>query len=218
MVCDFTGADEGLVQKLLNISWNEMGTSHSPNREQGYRYYHGKRASKLACEIARNEHLCEKINCISLIAASLFHDIGKCMPENDYDDHAKRGSIAVGKLLSGLFCRDSHKVVTEAIYWHNKRDESPDTLCVEGLILQDADILDHFGAQAVWLTIFNTAVDNNSVDEALKLWDSDQMNSWTDYAAGHLNFPTSQAAMQKRLDRTEQFFRHLRRENAGHLF
>lgn len=193
-----------------------MADVPSAGREDGYRYYHGRRVAQLACGIARQENLCVKVDCLVVAAASLFHDLGKCT-ENHESDHGKAGSQAVEQVISEVVDQRQLRRVKQAIYWHNKRHNSPSGLCCEGKLLQDADLLDHFGAQEVWLTLYSAADKGMSVHGAVKMWQSERMRSWTEYARQNLNFATGRRALQKRLQFGRRFFRQLRREEKGQL-
>ncbi len=206
-----------VVQQIIKRAEESMTDVPAAGREDGYRLYHGRRVARLACRLSRRENLCPRVDCMVLAAACLFHDLGKCQG-HDAADHGKTGSMAVEHELRGLVNPRQLRGVRQAIYWHNKREKSPPDLCTEGKLLQDADLLDHFGAQEVWVTIYSAAAERQPVSSALSMWKSEKIRSWTDYALVNLNFPTSRRAMQKRLQFTRRFFWQLQREEKGYLY
>ena len=196
------------MKPLIELAAHLMQMS-APGEEPGYRFLHGMRTARLAHRVARREGLCDEIHPDALFLACLFHDLGKCTPDPEAD-HAEAGADRVRSLLRGRLDPDDIDIVHRAIRWHNKRDRNPTDLPVEGFLLQDADLLDHFGATEVWLISYRVATRNAGTKDFLQ--DYREASSWRRYALRSLHYSSSRKEIRARMRVGAHFHRQLARE------
>ena len=123
--------------------------------EPGYRWYHGVRTAKLAGLLAEQMQLDVDKDILEL--GGLLHDVGKAGYRGP-DPHGIRGARLIRAEIAHLFPPDKLERVASIVanhyqrpnskYWRGK--EAPE-FPAEVLLVQDADILDHLGANAIWL-------------------------------------------------------------------
>jgi len=198
-------------QTLLDIARQAMGTRKGLlTREAGYLLHHGQRTAEIAL------HLCEQLDSHGEIdgeilhAAALFHDIGKGI-----DPHAETGAELARMLLSDVYSPQECERIAILIEQHNKRGQSNVSLAVD--ILQDADILDHFGAQAVWLCFLYNGYTKKGPHGALAYFESDENARYQQRSRAALNFDYSRVVLDQRLAIEQSFFTRFREEIDGAL-
>lgn len=196
------------MKSLIELAGDLMQMG-APGEEPGYRFLHGMRTAHLADELARREGLRDHIRTDALFLAGLFHDVGKCTASSE-SDHAEAGADRVRFLLRGKLEPEGIDVVQRAIRWHNKREHYPDDLPVEGLLLQDADLLDHFGATEIWLISYRVAARGGGAKDFLA--DYREAASWRRYALRSLHYPESRKEIRARMRVGAHFHRQLARE------
>lgn len=194
-----------------------MGCHSEPNREPGYRYHHGRRVETIALEIAQFENLLKCVNVKALRAASLLHDLGKCLPNANGQDHALKGANETRRRLQNQIDQETLNIITEAIAQHNKRRSDLYPSRHEETLIQDADLIDHFGLMEVWLHFYQIAKQNGTIKDAVALPYQEHLQSWHGYAQGSLNYPTSQSMLHARMARSRDFFTLFAQEQRGRI-
>lgn len=116
-------------------------------REIGDVYFHGKRVAKSAL-LLRERIFPENRQWDDILyCAGMFHDIGKGI-----EPHNHSGAVLVRDLLKDeltAFEMDSVCAIIEA---HNDRRPGTDVHTEWEKLIQDADLLDHYGTQGIWLS------------------------------------------------------------------
>ena len=133
------------IEKILKIAEEEMKNRPSQSfRESGNKFYHGQRVGNLV------RYLCEKLNYEGdtelLVVASWFHDL--CNGSVDHEVHEKLGAEQTRQALRGLCSEDELDRICNIISLHDHR--RTEGLDMGILILQDADLLDHYGTFRIW--------------------------------------------------------------------
>ena len=182
--------------------------------EPGYRLHHGARAQKLALEIAEAEGL--TVDRDALAMGALLHDIGKggC-PENE--SHAYRGAAIIQEAFRDLMDDTEREAVSEIVAHHYERplskwyaDKEKPVWNNEILLVQDADVLDHFGIAGIWLALHWAAHKQFTPDQTIQEWEtSAYMCAWREEARRSLNFKTSRRLLELRIAEMDDFFRRL---------
>ncbi len=170
------------------------------NRERGYTYYHGKRVAELALKIysaAKTE--VQQLELDRLYIAALMHDIGKGKRH-----HAMVGSKMAGKILGRALKKKDIEEIQRLIREHNLR-EKPNICDLDSKALQDADVLDHFGAQGIWLSVFYTARGNGDQGSFLKYYYSKVHKEYVRTKYYGLNFDLSRIMFEERYAFQKQF-------------
>ncbi|MFW5896937.1 MAG: HD domain-containing protein [Bacillota bacterium] len=181
--------------------------------EPGHRLRHGLRTADIATWLAHTEALAGRIDPLSLRAACLFHDLGK-IRDDAGGDHAAVGAERALSLLAGKTTPEQLDTIYQSIYWHNKRDESPSELPEEARLLQDADLIDHFGATEIWLIGYRVAARRGTAGDFLREYR--EAASWRRYALCSLNYPSSRREMRRRMCIGAHFFMDFSEEMGNH--
>ena len=186
-----------------------------PPCEPGYRLHHGQRVETLALEIAEREKLdvCRE----RLAIGALVHDIGKpgCAKS---ESHAVKGAEIVRSDFADLMDAEELEAVAQIVLHHYDR---PNSIWFKGkekpewtpdiLLVQDADVLDHFGVPGIWLTLHWATHKNFTPSQTITEWfTSEYMCSWRREARRSLNFQTSRRLLELRIAQMDDFFRRLK--------
>ena len=197
-----TGKIEQIAVKLLKKMDVQEG------REKGYIYYHGRRTADLAVKIYSDVKMDDdEGNSTLLYIAGLFHDVGKGKAH-----HALAGSKMLPKLIGSELSKEHLEEVQRLVREHNLR-ENPNTCMVDSKALQDADTLDHFGVQGIWLSIYYTARERNSQVDMLEYFSSSEHQEYAKSKFEGLNFALSRKIFKERLAYQSEFLRRVAQED-----
>lgn len=120
--------------------------SHA-EREIGHVYFHGQRVAKSAI-LLRKRIFPENSNWDDILyCAGMFHDIGKGI-----EPHAHSGAVLVRDLLKEELTSTELDGVCALIEAHSDRHPGTDVNTDIEKLIQDADLLDHYGTQGIWLS------------------------------------------------------------------
>ncbi len=200
------------TEKLIERARSAMADQRShADREQGYAFHHGLRTARLALALKTRlpeaGDVCEE----TLFAGALFHDVGKAV-----NPHHETGAVLVGHLLADLLPAEPLDAVARIVREHNQRHR-PAECGLASRIVQDADLLDHFGAQGIWLTLHYSAANGRDVEATVDY----RMNArWLARLGEHrglLNFAVSLEEFDRRTGIEEAYFRRLAAEQEGEL-
>lgn len=139
-------------EKLDKLAFHYMGKRKShAEREIGAAYYHGKRVANGVIELRKK--LFEDASMDDILrCAGMFHDIGKGI-----EPHNHTGSVLVRELLKEELTKAELEQVCRLIEAHCDRQPQTGAHSREEKLLQDADLLDHYGSQGIWLSISHYA-------------------------------------------------------------
>jgi uncharacterized protein len=183
----------------------------NPARETGYIYHHGLRVAGLAEALAAKVDPKGRIDRDVLWAGALLHDLGKgCEP------HHEIGGQMAQELLEGVADDPQIGRISQIIAEHNQRDR-PDECLPASRIVQDADTLDHFGAQGIWLAMgqaFNAQTCPAGLLDSQCASDAAKLRGW---CRAHLNYDASRLAFDRRVAEQMRFLDSLARSEAGQL-
>lgn len=197
---DRSKAQDKAREVLLDIVSHER-------REPGWAYRHGLRTANLALWLRERLFPGEERMDDLLYAAGLFHDCAK----DDVEDHAAAGALRAAAYMEGIAEARDIPVVVRAIHMHNKRNEPSTDL---EKILQDADIIDHFGTIEVWLNVSYSVLGGEGPERSLDFYD----NYWDGMVKElreMLNFDLSKAIFDDRIRFNNEFVTRLRVESEG---
>ena len=144
-----------------------MGTRKAHiEREAGGIYYHGQRTANVA--IALRKHIIPDDNSKDeiLIAACYLHDCAKGI-----EPHAKYGAIVAREALNGLAENEEINQICDLIEKHKDRNSNTQEINSFHKILQDADLIEHFGIYEIWMCFQYYAHTNGSLTDAIKFYE-----------------------------------------------
>ena len=187
-------------------------------RERGYIYYHGHRTARLAAEIGVRSGILRPTDSSDqasqeplLYVGALFHDIGK-----GFEHHNITGASITRALLSGVMSSEELDVVCDMVRCHCLRRDDSQTSWVK--LVQDADLLDHFGTQEVWLKFQYSAVEGESCDDALAFWRGEEWSNQVQELRGLLNYSLCKELYDERIEYVRSFVERFAVEAEGRLF
>ena len=135
-------------QKLDRIAFRLMGKRKSHlEREVGAAYFHGKRTGKGAVELRKRLFPEDDSMDEILLCAGMFHDMCKGL-----EPHSDNAAFLCRKVLAEELTAEEMEQVCRLIAAHDKRHPGTDVNTVWEQLLQDADILDHYGSQGIWMS------------------------------------------------------------------
>lgn len=135
-------------EKLDKLAFKYMGKKKShKEREMGAAYYHGRRVAHGVIELRKRLFDDDSMDNI-LRCAGMFHDIGKGI-----EPHSCTGAVLVRELLKDEMSESELEQVCRLIEAHCDRKPQTDAHSWDEKLLQDADLLDHFGSQGIWMSV-----------------------------------------------------------------
>ena len=192
------------AERMVFLARDALGDVPRRGRERGYLFNHGLRVANLARRLAAEIDEDAGVRNDLLFVAGLFHDVAK-----GDEPHAENGADRAKDILAGDLDDAQRAAVAEMIRDHCRRRE-PRGVPVASRVLQDADLLDHFGAQSVWLVLHDAC--DNAPRQCLDIyarWRSDErIADWRSL----LNFEASRQQFDCRIAFERDFFRRLAEE------
>lgn len=199
------------INVLEQIAYKMMSNRKAHlEREKGFIYYHGLRVSKLSLKL-REVVLPEDCSHDNIIAAaSLFHDIAKGI-----EPHGKYGAALVKDILEEYCTEYEINEIAEIIYYHQLRKKNND-YSEYIKIVQDADILDHFGAIEIWMNFQYYAHKDEPMHNSLEFYDN-EFDSHAKNCRGLLNYDVSHKIFDDKVSFVYSFIDRFKRETEGEL-
>lgn len=210
------------MQKEKIIAWaqKKMLLADEAPLEPGYRWYHGCRVANLSLALAQQLGL--NIDPDILYIGGLLHDVGKAGYRGD-EPHGPRGARLLRQEIAHLFTPTELDRVAHIVANHYQRPKSkymigkiPPVFPDEVLLVQDADTIDHFGINGVWLTFHRATAQQQSQADIIHRHHSSDV-AWHEEALNALNFELSQRELEHRLHLMHRLYAQWEREEAGEL-
>ena len=177
-------------------------------RERGSVYYHGQRVAKGVIQL-RKMVTSDNSHDPYLRAAALFHDVGKGM-----DPHAAIGATMMHEQLKGYMAPDEIDEVTRLIAAHDDRRPDSRKYDLPTRLLQDADLLDHYGTQELFMCFSYSAVHERGVHTALDFYRND-FKKIVNRNRKLLNFDESRRIFDEKYRFQREFIKRLKVETEG---
>ncbi|MDP3058290.1 MAG: HD domain-containing protein [bacterium] len=211
------------MERETIMAWAQSKMKHTEDEPagKGYRYYHGLRTAQIARLLATTIGL--EVNEDVLFMGALLHDVGKA--NFNGPSHGPKGAELIAEEISHLFSTGELDLVSAIVANHYMRPLSKHYLGKEKphfsnevLLVQDADLLDHFGYNGIWLSHHWSSFLGRTPQSAIDylLWDTEELE-WQQHAHQSLNFDLSRQEMGHRLERTASFVAMWQREERGEL-
>lgn len=196
---------------VIEIARSAM-SQHKPlaGQEKGYVLHHGLRTGSISMRLLERIGEPIEVERDVLFTAGLFHDIGKGQAR-----HNEVGADMAEHLLREVCSREELDGVTRIIREHNQRPRAAECLAASR-VLQDADMIDHCGAQGIWLAFHWNAEHGETPAESLAghRGKNEQRRS---HAMSRLNYEASRRVMDARLSFEDRFFEVFEAELAGRI-
>lgn len=145
-----------------------------------------------------------------IFAAGLFHDVAH--DSTDHPSHGPAGARRMKKLLAGVLPADMLEKAAAIVAFHD--DRIPDDGRGAALhLVQDADLLDHFGAMRIWAEFGFAAKHGIRLGESLR-----RIESWQKNLGRYeklLHYEASRAELRERFRQEADFLRYACPQESG---
>lgn len=198
------------LKAIRDIAYKKMGERRThPYREPGYIFYHGQRVGNISLQLRelifpdKTEH--DEV----ILVAGWFHDVAKGI-----EPHWEYGALLAGEILKGHCPPAALAQIKEIIAGHTLRKEKayPDYVC----LVQDADILDHYGSMEIWLNFSYAARSGGTIQHVLEFYDEEYQKQFRK-VKGLLNYSRSVKLLREKDHFVQEFMDRLRSEGEGDL-
>lgn len=178
-------------------------------RETGFIYYHGERTAKLVISL-RKLVLPEDTSMDDILqTAAFFHDVAKGI-----EPHSKYGAVLAREMLQDLCSEEELEKICELISLHTSRKKGN---CDDyAKLLQDADLLDHFGSIELWMGIHYAAAEDWNVNTLVEFYQG-EFNEMAAKNRSLINYEVSERIFDDKFEFTHKFAERLAAENKGEI-
>jgi uncharacterized protein len=150
---------QGIAKKLM------IKRKAHNERELGSVFYHGERVAK-TCILLREKVIPGyAIEDNKLIIASWFHDVSKGI-----EPHGKYSSIITKEALKNIIDANELNEICEIIEMHCLRKPNQNSYTENIKIIQDADLIDHYGVYEIWMNIQYQSHTNGSLKSMIEFY------------------------------------------------
>lgn len=132
------------------------------------------------------------------------------------EPHNITGAQLIKSLLKDECSAKELDEISEIIKLHNSRNREELPYYIK--IVQDADILDHFGSLEIWLKFMYSAHKEESVFDAIRLWNSSEHLEYIKATKQALNFELTKEIYDKRIEFQRSFLTRFETECNGNIF
>ena len=106
-----------------------------------------------------------------IYVAAMFHDVTKGI-----EPHQETGAVLVKSLLRDECSPEQLDFISDIIALHNTRNHEELPFYIK--LVQDADILDHFGSMDIWMKFLYSAHGEENVWDTVRFWESEEYHDY----------------------------------------
>jgi len=199
------------VEALRQLAFKLLGKRKTHDyREKGFIYYHGQRVAKLALNLRQLIIPGDSSKDDIITVASYFHDVAKGI-----EPHFEYGAILIKEILKGYCNENEIEEIAQIIGSHTLRGKNK-SYPPQVKIVQDADILDHYGTLEIWLNFHYYAYHNASIEEALKFYGDEYYKQLAEVRE-LLNYDISKEILDDKIAFQNDFIRRFAIESQGDI-
>ena len=187
---------------------NMKGRRSHRERELGFTYYHGQRVARSVIAL-RKRVTDDETHDALLRCAAMFHDVGK-----GYTAHGAAGAEMARYLLKDELTEEELSEVCRLIFAHDCRAPGTDEWDLWAKLLQDADLLDHFGTVETWMNFHVCAYEDAPLQESVRFYREEYPAELKKHRA-KLNFEVSKAIFDDKAAFTMAFAERMAVEARG---
>ena len=199
------------LDRINEIAHNTMSHRKSHlQREKGFIYYHCQRVAKIALSLRRELFPDEDAMDDIIYVASVFHDVTKGI-----EPHQETGAVLVKSLLRDECSPEQLEFISDIIALHNNRNHEELPYYIK--LVQDADMLDHFGSMEIWMNFLYSAHGERNVLESVQFWEGEEYDSYLKKSRSQLNYDRSKRIFDTKLEFVQQFQARFKAECNGEV-
>lgn len=200
------------INKINEIAFKAMGRRKAHlEREIGFIFYHCERVAKLSINLRNTLFPADDSMDEIIYVGALFHDVTKGI-----EPHSTTGAQLIKTILKEECSEQELKEISEVIKLHNSRKQKELPFHIK--IVQDADILDHFGSIDIWLKFMYSAHKEENVFDALNYWNSSDYIEYIKTSRQMLNYELSKEIFEKKIEFEMNFQKQFEIECNGIMF
>ncbi len=173
-------------------------------KDIGNKYYHGIRTAELALDLRRRLFPDDASHDDVIRVASWFHDC-----QNGSDEHCEAGARYCEGALRGLCTESELRAICAIVRVHDDRSHRV-TYDVPTMLVQDADLLDHFGSYDVIMATLQCNYEDKPVAEVVR-WLYDRRKAVPQYSR-ELNFEISREIFLEKIEFMTMFADRMKSE------
>jgi len=178
-------------------------------REVGYVYNHGQRVGEIALQLREMIFPTEPEYDQVILVGAWLHDIGKGI-----EPHWEYGELLVRQILKDYCPPEQLEQIAQIVGGHTLRKQKPFPFYVK--LVQDSDILDHFGTQEIWLSFNYAARSGGTIETTLEYYEK-KYNALVAKVRALLNYEESVRYLDDKDRFVRDFVERLRLEAGGKL-
>lgn len=182
------------------------------NREKGGAFYHGERVAQTALYLRKIILPDDTAKDDILTVASWFHDIGKGL-----EPHNKYGAVIATEALIDLCSEKELHEIVDLIEHHCTRCPQCNDYSDYVKLLQDADILDHYGTFTIWMDFLHSAHEGKTVEQTFS-YNLDEWDSHCLKVKNLLNYEISKTIFDEKVAFINEFYARFRIEGTGGVY
>jgi uncharacterized protein len=200
------------IQKINEVALKTMSKRKSHlQRERGFIYYHCQRVAKIALKLRESLSPEDKSMDDIIYVGALFHDVTKGI-----EPHNITGAHLIHSLLREHCTEQELKQVSEIIELHNRRQQEEHPFYVK--LVQDADVIDHFGSLQMWMKFLHSAHTEENVFEAIRMWESEEHAQYIESNRRVLNYELSKEIFDQKIEFERLYQERFTLECNGEIF
>ncbi len=190
------------LNTINRIAYNFLGSKSSHSwKERGNKYYHGQRTGRL-CLTLRQYILPQYSGHDDILTvASWFHDI-----LNGVNGHEKKGAILTRSLLRTHCTSEDLNEICSLVSLHDSRGKQNTSIYLK--LLQDADLLDHFGVFDIWSAFLYAVPHNQTMHDVISWLKTKRLPKYEEFLS-QLHFELSKKIFKEKneflINFTERF-------------
>lgn len=197
------------IEAIRELSYKLLGNRKSHDyREKGFIYYHGQRVANLAISLRKLIIPDDNSNDDIIRVASYFHDVAKGI-----EPHFEYGAILVKEILKEYCTEEELEKIAAIVRYHTLRSKDNDYADYIKIV-QDADILDHYGTVEVWLNFHYYAYHDLPMEKAVEFYEQ-EFEKQVSKVRELLNYEVSKKIYDDKIEFCREFFRKFAIESKG---
>lgn len=198
------------LQLIKQRAFKNLGSRKAHHhRETGFIYYHGARVANLVINLRKLVLPEDNSKDEILQAAAYFHDVAKGI-----EPHSTYGAILVKEMLQDLCTEEEVNQISGLIQCHGARKKR--AYNNYEMLLQDADLLDHFGTVELWMNFYYYAIEDEDMNASIDFYNTE----FKDMAVKNrslLNYEVSERIFDEKLEFVYNFVKRMEIENKGDI-
>lgn len=199
--------------KIKEIAFKLMANRKAHlEREKGAIYYHGERVAKTIISLREIILPNDDSNDEILTIAAWFHDIAKGI-----EPHAKYGAPLAKEALKELIPPAELDTICDLIALHCDRHPESNEHSTLAKLLQDADLIDHFGVYEIWMNFQYYAYTNEPMSASIDFFEK-EYPLLSEKCRELLNFEVSRRVFDEKYEFAKLFIERMKIEGIGDIY